>query len=191
LAKNLLYGTSPNCGVGRRTLQERAFQRAVTYSGIYGSCSCIPSTIHSFLGGVKHTPITLPSRPGHQLMVLCSMSTIAVMYMPHLHRLSSDPNLILSETLTFSSYLASRALLRLLDVPSSFSLLVLILDFCHKKKKKKESNVIDGITTNTKIHVQALGRMITMRFFFGNITPSRCTNQIKKRNRITKISARK
>ena len=88
---------------------------------------------HHFLGGVKHTPITLPSRRGHPPMVLCSMSTIAVMYMPHLHRLSSGPNLILSETLTFSSCLASRALLRLLDAPSSFSPSVSILDFCHKK----------------------------------------------------------
>jgi hypothetical protein len=78
--------------------------------------------------GVKHIPNTLPSRHGRPTTVLCYMSTIAVMYMPPLHRLPSDPSLILSETLTFSPFLASHALLQPLVVPSSSFLLVLIVD---------------------------------------------------------------
>lgn len=193
LAQSLLCGISPSCAVGRRTLPGRALQRAANYFGTLPHCiGCFKFRLPFLLGGVKHIPNILPSQRGHPPTVLCYMSTIAVMCMPHLHRLPSDPNLILSETLTFSPSLASRALLQPLDVPSSSFLLVLILDlcfFCHKKM----STMINGITTTTKNYMyMRLGELLqSTGFFFGNITPSRCTNQKGEEKKKGRISDRK
>lgn len=187
MAKSLLCGISPNCAAGRRTLPGRALQRAVNYFGMLPQLYSFKFWATNFLrlGGVKHIPTTLPSRHGHQTTVLCYMSIIAVMYMPHLHRLLSDPNLISSETLTFSPYRASRASLQLLDVPSSSFLLVLILE-----PFLPQENVQCDYNNNDKIHVHALGRIITIRFFL--VILHLAAVQIKKKKRKEKkVSDRK
>jgi len=130
-AKSLPCGIFPNYEVGRRLLQERASQKAVNYSS-YGFPNIYflsNSDDYSFdPGGAKRTQSTLPSRRGHPIMVLSCMFTIAIMCMHHPPHLHSAPNLILSESLTFSSCLASRASQQSSGGASSSFLLALIHD---------------------------------------------------------------